>query len=257
MIAFPNAKINIGLFVTQKRDDGYHNLETVFYPLKNTKDALEIVPSKNTTTTISLSGLNVAGNEKENLVWKAYELLKTQYGSRIPELDIFLHKTIPMGAGLGGGSADGAFMLKLLNDFCKLNISQETLITMSLALGSDCPFFLLNTPQFAESRGEKMTPLSLDLSDFEIKIITSAIHVSTKIAFSNIQPRPATFDLSSLSINDIENWKHYVFNDFETTVFANYPQLKKNKQQLYDEGAVFAAMSGTGSTVYGLFKKNQ
>lgn len=255
MFAFPNAKINIGLFITEKRNDGYHNLKTIFYPLKKIKDALEIVPAKNINTSISLSGLTVAGNEKDNLVWKAYRMMKERFPDRVPALDIFLQKAIPMGAGLGGGSADGAFMLRLLNDYCALKLSNEVLAEMSLELGSDCPFFIYNTPQFAEGRGEKMTPISLDLSAFEIKLITPGIHVSTKDAFSKIIPKSPDFDLRTLSLNDIDNWKNYVVNDFETSVFAIHPELKKIKEQLYEEGAIYASMSGSGSAVYGLFTK--
>lgn len=267
MLTFPGCKINIGLFVTRKRDDGYHDLETVFYPVKEIKDALEVVEkpsfdfaqddnaSTQDNTSISLSGLAVMGNEKDNLVWKAYRMMKETFGSKIPVLDIFLHKAIPMGAGLGGGSADGAFMLRLLNDFCGLNLSKETLATMALELGSDCPFFICNTPQFATGRGEKMQPIHLDLSRYEIRIETPGIHVSTRDAFAMIKPKPAAFDLRNLSADDIDNWKDYVINDFEEPVFTKHPALKKIKEKFYKDGAVYSSMSGSGSAVYGIFKK--
>ncbi len=259
MLTFPNCKINIGLSITRKRPDGYHDLETVFYPVKELKDALEVVaqnnPIQKEAASLSLSGMAVAGNTKDNLVWKAYSRMKEVYREKIPALDIFLHKAIPMGAGLGGGSADGAFMLRLLNDFCELNLSDETLAGMALKLGSDCPFFIYNTPQFATGRGEKMQSLSLDLSGYEIRIEAPGIHVSTRDAFAKITPRPAAFDLRNLSVADIHNWKFYVVNDFEESVFSLYPTLKKIKERFYEQGAVYASMSGTGSAVYGLFKK--
>ena len=165
MISFPNCKINLGLYITRKREDGYHDIETVFYPLPaeasakvgGLNDVLEIVPANKTQ--LHMSGLPVAGDNNSNLVWKAYELLKEKYPNKINDLDIFLHKTIPMGAGLGGGSADGAFMLRLLNDYYQLGLNNAQLATYALQLGSDCPFFIYNTPQLAAGRGEKMTPI--------------------------------------------------------------------------------------------------
>ena len=255
MLTFPNCKINLGLFITNRRDDGYHDLETVFYPVMQLKDALEVVAAQADEPGISITGLPVSGNKENNLVWKAYQLMRERFNERVPDLDIFLHKTIPMGAGLGGGSADGAFMLRLVNDYCNLELSQDELATMALTLGSDCPFFIYNTPQFATGRGENMQPLRLDLSDFEIKIVTSDMHVSTKEAFSHIHPQPGTFDLRQLAIEDIKNWRYYLRNAFEEPVFSMYPKLRDIKQRLYDDGAVYAAMSGSGSAVYGIFKK--
>lgn len=262
MLTFPNCKINIGLSVTHRREDGYHDLETIFYPVKHLRDALEIVLcdyTDNATreTNILFSGRTVAGNEKSNLVWKAFELLKECFPDKIPSLKIYLHKAIPMGAGLGGGSADGAFMLRLLNDFCELNLTNEQLASFALVLGSDCPFFIYNTPQFAMGRGDEMHALDLDLSSYNIRIIPSDIHVSTRDAFAVIQPKQASFDLRNLSVDDIQNWKNYVVNDFEEPVFSMHPALKKNKQRLYAEGAVYASLSGSGSAVYGLFKKEK
>lgn len=260
MLTFPNCKINIGLSITRRREDGYHDLETVFYPVKKIKDALEIVTfdsaqDNTNATSISMSGLTVSGSKENNLVWKAYKLLQSKFLGKIPLLKIYLHKAIPMGAGLGGGSSDGAFMLRLMNDFCKLNLCDEELASMALALGSDCPFFIYNTPQFATGRGEKMQPIQLDLSSYDIQIIPSEIHVSTKDAFAMMKPKSAKFDLRNLSVDDIHNWKNYVVNDFEKPVFAMHPSLEKTKQRLYDEGAVYASMTGSGSAVYGLFNK--
>jgi 4-diphosphocytidyl-2-C-methyl-D-erythritol kinase len=269
MICFPNCKINLGLFVTGKRADGYHNLETVFYPIAPRhlspaertdidnryatvlNDVLEITLAQETR--LHLSGLAVNGNLEDNLVWKAYDLLKVQYGERITPINIHLHKATPMGAGLGGGSADGAYMLRLMNDFFALGLSKEVLAEYSLQLGSDCPFFIYNTPQFATGRGEVMQDVSVDLKGYEIKIVTPGLHVSTRDVFAQINPRTAPFDLRQISTLPVSDWKHHISNDFETTVFAVHPQLAAIKQQLYDEGALYASMSGTGSAVYGIF----
>lgn len=267
MICFPNCKINIGLFVTEKREDGYHNLETVFYPLGNAvpfaarpseqqvlNDVLEIVPAK-TKTKLRLSGLPVAGDTSDNIVWKAYHLLLRDFPDSIPPLDIYLHKATPMGAGLGGGSADGAYMLSLLNNYCSLELTETTLIAYALQLGSDCPFFIRNTPQYATGRGEHMTPIDLDLSRYEIKVVCADVHVSTKTAFSRILPKPAPFDLSKVGTLPITEWQHHIHNDFEASVFEAHPQLADTKQQLYEQGAVYASLTGTGSAVYGIFEK--
>jgi 4-diphosphocytidyl-2-C-methyl-D-erythritol kinase len=253
MLCFPNCKINLGLYITEKRPDGYHDLETVFYPLQ-LKDALEVVPALKTK--LHLSGKAVAGNDQDNLVWKAYQLLKKDFPA-IPPLDIYLHKAIPMGAGLGGGSANGAFMLRLLNEHCKLGITDTKLAEYALQLGSDCPFFIYNTPQFASGRGEKMEPLSIDLSAFSIQLIYPEVHISTAAAFGMITPKPASFDLRKLTDVPIADWRQYVSNDFETPVFAQHSELAAIKDQLYEQGAIYASMSGSGSTIYGIFPKGR
>ena len=252
MISFPNCKINLGLYVTQKRPDGYHDIETIFLPVQ-LKDVLEIVPS--TETKLVQTGLPVAGNVDDNLVWKAYKLLSAYFPTKIPTLDIYLHKVIPMGAGMGGGSADGSFMLRLLNDYCQLKLTDEQLAALALQLGSDCPFFIYNTPQFATGRGELMIPIELSLSSYSIQLICPKVHVSTAAAFSAITPHPAPYDLRQLHTLAIEQWKEYVTNDFEEGVFLMHPVLANIKQQLYEQGALYAAMSGTGSTVFGIFPK--
>ncbi len=269
MICFPNCKINLGLFVVGKRADGYHNLETVFYPLaksaafipKDTgsklqvlNDVLEVVPAKNESS-LHMSGLPVAGKLTDNLVWKAYEMMQEEHPGKVPALDIYLHKATPMGAGLGGGSADGAYMLTLLNEFCGLNLTEEMLIDYALRLGSDCPFFIRNTPQFATGRGEKMTPVTIDLSGYDIRVVCSDVHVSTRTAFSGITPKPAPYDLQNINSLPVAEWKHHIFNDFEATVFKTHPELAVTKQMLYDQGAVYASLTGTGSAVYGVFEK--
>lgn len=254
MLSFPNCKINIGLYVTARRADGYHDLETVFYPVPF-RDVLEIIPAKEAG--LHTSGRTVEGDSKNNLVWKAYEMLKAKYPEQVPALDIYLHKLIPMGAGLGGGSADGAFMLKLLNDYCKLNIAENELEDMALQLGSDCPFFIPNTPQFAKGRGEQMTALELNLSGYSLLLICPEVHISTGKAFGMITPRPAPFNLQELAKLSVPEWKDHISNDFEEPVFTQHPELAGIKQQLYTGGAVYASMSGTGSSIYGLFPKGR
>ena len=252
MLSFPNCKINLGLYVTERRSDGYHNLETVFYPLP-WEDVLEITPAEHTQ--IHLHGKTVAGSSSDNLVLKAYQLLQEQYPGKIPTLDIHLLKNIPMGAGLGGGSSDGAFMVKLLNDYCRLELDQKELATLALKLGSDCPFFIYNTPQFAKGRGDEMKPISLDLSGYSIQVICPGVHVSTAAAFKIISPKPAAFNLRELSTLPLVDWKHNISNDFEAPVFQQHPEIAAIKQQLYKQGALYAAMSGSGSAVYGIFRK--
>jgi len=264
MLCFPNCKINIGLSVTRRRDDGYHDIETVFYPVETTAgktgdmklhDVLEVVSAP--ATSLSMSGLAVSGNDHDNLVIKAYNLLKEQFPATISDLDIYLHKAIPMGAGLGGGSADGAYMLRLLNDFFHLNLTKKELAELALQLGSDCPFFIYNTPRFATGRGEQMTDIPLDISAYSLQIICPEVHVSTAKAFSMIKPKPAGFDLRLLPALPISQWKDNIFNDFETPVFEMHPELAAIKQNLYDLGALYASMSGSGSAIYGLFEKGR
>lgn len=258
MISFPNGKINLGLYITNRRSDGYHDLETVFYPVTGLHDALEIVPAKGTDTQLHLDGKTVAGNPEQNLVWKAYELMKQRFPAKVPALDIYLLKNTPMGAGLGGGSADGAFMLKMLNEFCRLELADDALAEMALTLGSDCPFFIYNTPQLAKGRGEQLSPLPLlDLSAYSIQIICPEVHISTKAAFGMITPRKPMFDLRRLPELPVEQWKTNISNDFEDPVFMQHPELLNIKKQLYAQGAVYASMTGSGSALYGIFNKGE
>ena len=254
MLRFPDCKINLGLHITSRREDGYHNLETVFYPVPF-YDVLELIPAGDTQ--LSLSGLAVAGDMSTNLVWKAYQLLKGQFPGKIPAFHIYLHKVIPMGAGLGGGSADGAFMLEMINDYCGLGLNKEALAAYALQLGSDCPFFIYNTPQYASGRGEKMEPIKLDLSGYDLQLVCPQVHVSTSAAFKMIRPGPASFDLRKLGDLPVTQWKDNIKNDFEQSVFQQYPQLAAIKQQFYDAGAVYAAMSGSGSSIFGIFEKGR
>ena len=256
MICFPNCKINLGLYITNRRNDGYHDLETVFYPVTGLTDALEVVPAKGSTTRLFTDGAAIAGEMEHNLVWKAYELVKQRFPAMVPAMDIHLLKNIPMGAGLGGGSADGAFMLKLLNDYCSLELTGKVLAEMALQLGSDCPFFIYNTPQFAQGRGEQMTPLPLlDLSAYTIQVICPKVHVSTKEAFGLITPRKPVFDLRTILELPVSQWRDVISNDFEAPVFAQHPGMADIKKELYAQGAIYASMTGSGSAIYGIFEK--
>jgi len=256
MLSFPNCKINLGLYVTNKRTDGYHDLETVFFPLPLT-DVLEIIETKEAVPKLFVTGKTIDAAPETNLVRKAWQLMREQFGERVPVFEIYLHKVLPMGAGLGGGSADGSFMLKMLNEYCGLGLDGEVVSELALQLGSDCPFFLNNTACFAAGRGEKMEPVALDLSEYSLQLICPKVHVSTRDAFSMLQPQKAGFDLRGLDMLPVINWKEAIRNDFEAPVFRQYPVLGKIKEQLYEQGAVYASMSGSGSAVFGLFPKKQ
>ncbi len=251
MIFFPNAKLNLGLRILRKREDGYHDLETIFYPIA-IKDALEILPSNELSITIT--GLSVNGDIEDNLCIKAYRLLKRDR-EHLPNVSIHLHKTIPMGAGLGGGSADAAFTLKLLNEKFELGLSTEELINFALELGSDCPFFVINEPCIAKGRGEDLQKIELDLSGYTFVLVNPEIHINTGWAFSSIQIKPLkeTFNLDEIVQKPIEQWKNFLRNDFEETVAAAHPIITEIKHILYDKGAVYASMTGSGSTVFGIF----
>lgn len=255
MLVFPNAKINLGLYITSKRADGYHDLETLFLPIPS-KDALEIVPAEDGITTMTTFGLAIQGDAQNNLVWKAWQMIATAYPDKVYPIKIALQKAIPMGAGLGGGSADGAFMLRLLNDYFQLDITEQQLLDFALQLGSDCPFFIKNTPCFATGRGEQLTPIVMpDLSALQLLLVHPEIHISTAQAFSKIQPKAANFDLKKIADLPLEDWKDTMSNDFELGVFEAYPELKQLKNDLYDLGATYAAMSGTGSSFYAFLPK--
>ena len=254
MVQFPNCKINIGLNVINKRTDGYHNLETIFYPV-GLSDALEIIPSEKVSfraTGITISGLS--DNADNNLCLKAYQLLKNDFPTQVLPVDIILHKAIPIGAGLGGGSADGAFMLQMMNEKFSLQIPVERLQEYALQLGSDCPFFIVNKPCFAEGRGEIFSPILLDLSSYYIVLVNPGIHVSTKEAFAGIEPNKPKKSLREIVVQPISTWKEELVNDFEKSVFSLYPAIEEIKKTVYNSGAVYASMSGSGSTVYGLFE---
>ncbi len=257
MIVFPNCKINLGLHIVGKRADGFHNLETIFYPLP-LKDVVEILPHPQGAESIefSCSGLVVDGSTNDNICVKAYLLLKQNF-PHLPQVKMHLLKNIPTGAGLGGGSADGAFVLSTLNKMFHLQLSQTQLIEYGLQLGSDCPFFIYNQPCFATSRGEVLEPLSLDLSPYKVVILNTGIHINTGWAFSQIRPKASTLQLKEAATLPIQEWNKVMMNDFETPVFEAYPQLLSLKESMYQKGALYASMSGSGSTIFGLFSKNQ
>ncbi|WP_462263062.1 4-(cytidine 5'-diphospho)-2-C-methyl-D-erythritol kinase [Ferruginibacter sp.] len=253
MIVFPNCKINLGLHILSKRQDGFHNLETVFYPIA-LKDALEIIPSPASSIEFTGSGLTVDGKEDDNICIKAYQLLKRDF-PQLPFIKMHLHKAIPMGAGLGGGSADGAFTLQLLNTKFNLGLSLQQLIDYALQLGSDCPFFIINKPCYATGRGELLEGIDITLADYKIAIVNPGIHVNTGWAFSQITPAEPHKKIKEIIAQPIASWKAELINDFEAPVFEKYTEIKNIKEAMYNEGAVYAAMSGSGSTVYGIFEK--
>jgi 4-diphosphocytidyl-2-C-methyl-D-erythritol kinase len=249
MITFPNAKINIGLNVVEKRPDGYHNLETIFYPVK-LSDALEVVEAGETA--FSSSGIEIDATAENNLVYKAYSLLAGDFD--LSPVKMHLHKVIPFGAGLGGGSADAAFALKMLNDYFVLGLTTTQLEDYAARIGADCPFFIENKPTFAHGIGDQFKPVKLDLSAFEIVIVKPSFSVSTPQAYRNIVPTKPGFNLLEIDQLPIEDWKTVVKNDFEKSVFPQFPEIEKLKNQLYEAGAVYASMSGSGSAVFGIFR---
>lgn len=249
MIAFPNAKINIGLNVTRKREDGYHDLETIFYPLL-IRDAVEIIEADELQ--FSSTGIVIPGNADENICLKAYNLLKRDYD--LPPLHIHLHKNIPIGAGLGGGSADAAFLIKLLNDKFNLGLSIADMENYARRIGADCAFFISNKSVYAFGKGDVFEDIDLDLSAYYKVLVMPPVHVSTQDAYAGIKPKLAQTSLKELVSLPIENWKDSVKNDFEDSVFVKYPVISDLKKALYDHGAAYASMSGSGASVYGLFK---
>jgi 4-diphosphocytidyl-2-C-methyl-D-erythritol kinase len=255
MIVFPNCKINLGLHITRKRADGYHDIDTVFYPVP-LEDALECIhaPSSAEPIAFTASGLPVAGNASDNLCVKAWYLLKKDFPD-LPPVQMHLHKAIPMGAGLGGGSADGAFALQLLSQLFHLNLSTEQLEGYALQLGSDCPFFIRNRPCHATGRGEQMQPVQTDLSGYTIVVVHPGIHISTAKAFAGITPHMPERSLAEIIALPVTEWKEHLVNDFEKSIASDWPAIAGIKQQLYAAGAAYASMSGSGSAVYGLFPK--
>ena len=253
MVSFPNSKINLGLSIIGKRSDGYHDLETIFYPIA-IKDAIEIIEKKDIQ--FSISGLAIAGEQQNNLCIKAYYLLKKDF-PQLPPVQMHLHKSIPIGAGLGGGSADGAFTLQLLNKKFDLSLSEKQLIQYASQLGSDCPFFIFSKPCFATGRGELLEQIDLDLSAYKILIVHPGIHISTAWAFSNVNRTSTAKLLKRIIQQPISTWKDKLINDFEEPVFSQFPQIKNIKDEMYNAGAIYSSMSGSGSAVYGIFEKDK
>jgi 4-diphosphocytidyl-2-C-methyl-D-erythritol kinase len=252
MIVFPHAKINLGLSVISKRADGFHNLETVFYPIF-LRDALEIIPSDEYS--FFQTGLEITGKREDNLVLKAIRLLKKHY-QHIKAQEIHLHKVIPLGSGLGGGSSDGAETIHLMNRLYDLKMTPGQLSEYASEIGSDCPFFMQPSPCFATGRGEILKPLSLDLSNYSLLLIHPQIRIETSWAFSKIKPGIPKYDLKQNILKPVRDWIDNVSNDFEIPVFEAHPQLRVIKDRLYKEGAIYASMTGSGSTLYGIFNKS-
>lgn len=248
MIVFPHCKINLDLRVLGKRPDGFHDLETIFYPVE-IRDALEMIPSD--SLSLHITGQDIPGDPGTNLCMRAYDLLKADFTSVRP-VSIHLHKQIPMGAGLGGGSADGAFALRLLNRLFRLGLTQEQLLPYAATLGSDCPFFLYDEPCRASGRGEILQPVRLDLSSYQLVLVNPGIHVNTGWAFGQLGARDMA---AGAALPPIEQWRSAFRNDFEAPVFHAYPEIGRIKDALYAKGAVYASMSGSGSTVFGFFAK--
>ena len=256
MICFPNAKINLGLNIVSKRPDGYHNLETVFYPI-GLKDALEIVPSESDELyRFFQTGIEIQGNADDNLVIKALKLISEE--KEIPPIDIHLLKKIPFGAGLGGGSSDAAFMLKLLNETFSLGYSVSELEHKAAKIGADCAFFVRNKPAFATGIGNELTAIELDLSEYFFVLVKPDVFVPTKDAYAMVTPMQPEISLKEIVKKPVSEWKEWMKNDFEPSVFKKYPEICRIKEELYELGAVYASMSGSGSSVYGFFesKKN-
>lgn len=257
MKAFPNCKINLGLHVVRRRSDGYHDLETVFVPVPLC-DELEINPSE--SFSFSQTGIAIDCNPEDNIVVRAYRLLQRECGIRLPEVEISLRKKIPFGAGLGGGSSDAAFTLKMVDELYSLGIGSERLCTLAAKLGADCPFFIDNRPAFATGIGDCLTPLDFNpLAGHKLLLVKPDEAVSTAEAYGGITPRERRNDIEPCNLAEavarpVEEWARLIVNDFEATVFAKHPRLAAIKQTLYDTGALYAAMSGSGSTIYGIFE---
>jgi len=251
MICFPNAKINIGLNILRRRPDRYHDIETVFYPLAGCCDILEAVRSD--AYSLQLSGIGMECPTEDNLVTKAYRLLAADFS--LPPMQVYLHKQIPFGAGLGGGSADAAFLLKKLNDSCSLGLDTASLQAYAARLGADCSFFIRNEAVFASGRGDVFSDISLSLQGYWLVLVKPDISVSTAEAYAGVTPRLPHRSLQELINQPVETWKDTVVNDFEPSVFALHPHIGRIKQQMYEAGALYASMSGSGSSVYGLFRQ--
>ena len=257
MVVFPCSKINLGLNIVERRSDGYHNLETVFYPIP-LHDNLEVISVKNATQDYLLhkTGLEIEGEDDNNLVVKVFRLLKEEF-SQIPSVEIWLHKRIPSGAGLGGGSSDAAYMMRLLNEKYDLKMTDEDIEYRLSRLGADCPFFYHSRPAYATDIGDQLLPIDFDVAGYTLVLVKPDVHVSTREAYSLVHPKPSSQSLLYALSQPIETWRETVKNDFEFSVFKQYPAIAAIKQTLYDMGAVYASMSGSGSSVFGLFRRSQ
>ncbi len=250
MINFPNAKINIGLNITERRPDGYHNLETIFYPVQ-IKDALEVIEAGELS--FESSGLEIPGRMEDNLCVKGYHLLKKDFD--VPPVKIHLHKNIPIGAGLGGGSADAAFFIRQMNDKFNLDLTIDQQLNYARKLGADCAFFIENKPVFAFEKGDEFETIKLDLSGYSIVLVMPDVHISTSEAYSGVKPMSVKQSLFDLIYEPIGEWKNFIKNDFESSIFKNHLEIRGVKAALYEAGAIYASMSGSGASVFGIFNK--
>ena len=248
MLVFPNCKINLGLHITEKRSDGFHNLQSCFYPV-GWSDVLEVIPSD--TFAFSSSGLAIPGEQSKNLCVRAYDLLKTYFD--LPTVRIHLHKIVPIGAGLGGGSADAAFTLRLLNERFGLGLPISQLEEYARLLGSDCAFFIRNHPLYCFEKGDVFAEINVDLSGYHLLLVYPNLAISTAEAYAAVRPCEPEVPLDKQLQTPIDTWRNTVHNDFEDSLFPKYPVLAQIKQQLYQAGAIYASLSGSGSTVYGIF----
>jgi len=250
MVSFPPCKINLGLYVLGKRSDGYHNLETCFFPVPWT-DILEVIPAKNFA--FSSSGNNIPGSPEQNLCVRAYHLLAKDFS--IDAVQIHLHKIIPMGAGLGGGSSDAAYVIRMLNGIFNLSLSQEKMMQLAASIGSDTAFFIQDAPMIGTGRGEMLSPAKVDLAEKFLVLVNPDIHVSTSEAYAHVVPAIPEHSLSEVLGLPIAAWRNRLKNDFENSVFKKYPRIAELKDKLYSLGATYASMSGSGATVFGIFEK--
>lgn len=252
IITSVNCKINLGLNIVRKRPDGYHDLETVFYPTDFYTDSLTLEKTDREFEFVCVSAQDV-GSDDENLCVKAFRLLQRDFG--IKGVRLRLDKHIPTGAGLGGGSADAAFTLKMLNQHFSLNLSEKELLGYAAQLGSDVPFFILNRPAYATGRGEILTPIVLDLSDYEIRIVKPDISVSTREAYAGVTPKEPALRVCDIIHTPVTQWRDLLHNNFEDSIFVKHPELEEIKRSFYENGATYASMTGSGTAVYGLFRK--
>ncbi|MCI1189581.1 4-(cytidine 5'-diphospho)-2-C-methyl-D-erythritol kinase [Hymenobacter sp. DH14] len=256
MLVFPNAKLNLGLYVTQRRPDGFHTLESVFVPLPWT-DAFEMLPAvAGQSTSLTLTGRPIPGDPATNLCVRAYELLQADF-PELPPVQLYLHKIVPIGAGLGGGSADAAFALKAANELFSLNLSTEALESYARQLGSDCAFFIRNKPVLAVEKGDVFEEIDLNLNGVGCVVVYPNLHISTAEAYARIAPQLPQHPLRAALAQPMSTWRNTISNDFETALTPSHPVLAEIKQQLYDAGATYASLSGSGSAVYGLWESGE
>lgn len=255
MLIFPNSKINLGLYVTEKRPDGFHNIETIFYPIP-LNDIVEVLQRKDTSGEKALftnTGIAVDCSVDKNLCIKAYNLLDSDF--TLPPVEIILHKAVPMGAGLGGGSADAAYTLVLLNKMFELGLNQEKLAGYAAMLGSDCAFFIYNTPMLGTGRGEILNPVNVNLKGYTLVLVKPPVHVGTAEAYRGVKIGKTELPLKEIIGRPVDEWKTLLKNNFEENIFRNHPEIAAIKEKLYHLGAMYASMSGSGSTVFGIFEK--